>query len=803
MTKVLYAIRSKAFFSYQESAIDALREEGAEVILAFDEFWSNNGGHSHIAFERWIAKHPDVKWVYFPIRKNIWRPILMFARELRSYNNYCNRSSEFEFYRNRWSYYLRLGETIRLLANSNTGRKILGRREVRRVTAAVEKFIPADPKIVAWLKSLKVDAVVATPVNMRFSEEIELIKAARLLKVPSYIPILSWDNASTKGLFHIAPTAVLAWHEGHMNECLAYHSLKKKQVIITGSPFFDKWFDAINAPTPRESFCARVGLDPNRPYVLYLGSSANIAKDETWLVREIEQAIRASDDPTINNIQVLFRAHPANWKNGLGLLEDGVAVWPREGSLPDDEESFNDFRDSLAHAVAAIGLNTTGMVDAIVVDKPVISPLVDKYRLTQEKAQHFARMRSALYIAPTVADVITTIGKLSNGEDSLAEQRKEFVSRFVRPNGLDKSAGYWIARTVLGQQIQAEQFDISLLFEKFDEKCAALRHSDLFVFYDHARVRILEMMKNYTTSAYWFEEIAGFDYLFDASPLVVSKLREHCYHITGERSYTYRTHHSHKAGPFLKRLEDLKAIDKSNLLVPESPACGGFGFDSPDGMINTDTLKFYEVLIGMDRAGFLDDFKGEQSSRRAVLEIGSGWGGFAYQFNHLFKNTTYFCIDLPATLLFAAIYLRGACPDAKIVLWGDLPPEEIFKRWQEFDFVLMPAHALDQFKPRQLDLTVNICSFQEMTTEQVTGYVDHAASLDCEKLYSLNRDRSPHNSELTLVSEILKTCYDCKIINVLPTEYCTVGTKIKPKSNNLSPSNWSAYRHMSGRLQKV
>ena len=49
-------------------------------------------------------------------------------------------------------------------------------------------------------------------------------------------------------------------------------------------------------------------------------------------------------------------------------------------------------------------------------------------------------------------------------------------------------------------------------------------------------------------SDYWAEEVLGFEYIFEASPLIINNLRHHCYHITGEFPYPYRNHHNHNRG---------------------------------------------------------------------------------------------------------------------------------------------------------------------------------------------------------------------------------------------------------------
>ena len=832
MTRVIYAIRSIAHFSYHESTVNALLAAKVDLLLVFDEFWSNYGTPSTVAFDRWRAEHPKVSCEYFPGRKGIFRKPIMFLREVRSYSSYCTRGNDATFYRNRWLNYLKFPPSINLYVNSRTGRALIGLPIVRSLLSLVEWLVPADRRIMGWLHQKQPDVVVASPCNMRYDQEIELVKAAKKLGIPTAIPVLSWDNPSTKGLFHIHPDKILAWHDGHRDECIRYHGIHPKKISIVGAPFFDKWFNHNTAAMPRDIFCQHLGIDPSRPYVLYLGSSANIAVDETWLVRELHAALRKSDDPYLKQIQIVFRAHPANWKHGASLMNEGISVWPREGTLPDSEATFEDFFNTLTHAACVIGLNTSGMVDAIILNKPVISPLIDRYRLTQEKAEHFHRMRShnTLYIANNTSEILRCIASLRTS-DPLREHRQAFVTRFIRPQGIQASAGAITAKSICALAPQLKPIaltqpwngpapkktksvitqkttkvgqtntDVEAMFSHFTQMVEKERNSELYRFYLQTRDKILAMVNSYKMSRYWYEEVMGFDYLFDASPLLVSKIREHCYHITGERSYTYRSHHAHKAPPFISRLEDLRAIDRSDLFVPESDACGGFGYATQSGRINLDTLKFYEVLIGLDHAGCLDIFKQNYTQRKAVVEIGSGWGGFAYQFHTHFPNTTLFCIDLPATLIFSTTYLRGACPNAKIALLGDLPNNELFRRWQEFDFIFIPANALAEFRPTQLDLAVNMCSFQEMTTQQVREYIDHIANAGCKRVYSLNRDRSHHNPELSLVSEIMSTRYTLQPVTLLPTEYCTVGSKAKAKPSADMTNNPSAYRHFAGSLK--
>ena len=160
-----------------------------------------------------------------------------------------------------------------------------------------------------------------------------------------------------------------------------------------------------------------------------------------------------------------------------------------------------------------------------------------------------------------------------------------------------------------------------------------LRATPEFGAYLRARDAVLAMKGapaatgSHDPSVYWAEELENIDYMLDASPLIVRKLRHHAFHITNLRPYDYRTKGDARPQYFRERLEALRALGGDALLVPEPPALGGFGYDIDGALYNVDTLKFYEVLVGMQRGGVLDALR--RVERPIVCEIGAGWGGFA------------------------------------------------------------------------------------------------------------------------------------------------------------------------------
>jgi hypothetical protein len=306
-----------------------------------------------------------------------------------------------------------------------------------------EKHVPPDPKILEILRHKKPDVVVATPMIQRFSEEVEYAKAAIEAGIPTVVPSYSWDVLTTKGLFHIIPDLLLAWNDVQRTEANQIHGIEDAHILITGSPFFDKWFEIDELKEDRSCFCRRVGLDPAKPYLLYLGSSKNIAEDETWLIHEIINKIKCHPDSKIRELSLLVRPHPANTKHYAGLENSGAIVWPKEGALPQEKNSQRDFYNSVIHSTLAAGINTSGMIDAIIIDKPCLTIMPSRYRRTQLQAAHFKYLLDAgvLEVTHSPQEAIVAIQNIMEGRDRHRDQRIQFVKDFVRPCGLQQEAG--------------------------------------------------------------------------------------------------------------------------------------------------------------------------------------------------------------------------------------------------------------------------------------------------------------------------------------------------------------------------
>ena len=431
--KILFVIRSPQIFHYYESIIAAFEKRGHIVTLLFDKGWTSAGHIAEVTHAfRWAV--PRSGW---------WRRILFASRELLSYRRYLLVKDQSNFYAERWLKYV--SPKMRFFIKHVPGMHGLIKTNVLgAILRFIEHCVPPDSSILEDIRRWAPDAVVCSPVNFRQSSaDLEYMKAAKALGIPTAVPVISWDNLTTKGIFHVIPDVVLVWNKEQQEEAWTHHGISKEHTAIMGAPFFDKWF-SIDAPQKtKEEVLRCFGLPADAGYLVYLGSSDNIAENELWLIEKLRSTLDAAPDPDVKKIHIIVRPHPAHFKIYETFTMPSVTVWPKKGKMPKTDEALSDFHEMLFYSVAAVGINTSAMIDAIIAGKPVVSVVEEKYTKTQMQAQHYRHLLSsnAMELSHSSDEFLNILARLMRGEDRTKDARKKFVENFVRPRGLDALAG--------------------------------------------------------------------------------------------------------------------------------------------------------------------------------------------------------------------------------------------------------------------------------------------------------------------------------------------------------------------------
>lgn len=339
-------------------------------------------------------------------------------------------------------------DRLAVRTDAKTGRRLL------RFLRVAERAVPTSRRVNAFMRDWKPDVVLVTPLVEYTSNQVDYVKSAQRLGIPTAACIASWDNLTNKGLLRVTPDRVLVWNEIQRRELEELHGISRDLAIVTGGQKFDPWFELKPTRTAAEHR-ALVGLTGDRPYLLYVCSSLFIAKDEVSFVRRWIDALRNADDPAVRELAVLVRPHPQNfeqWRD-VDLGDDGT-IWPRGGNnWPDLADARAAFYDSIYYSSAVVGVNTSAMIDSAIIGRNVMTILDPAFRGTQEGTLHFHYLLREnggfLTIARSFDEHTAQVAEILHSGASEESRLRDFVAGFVRPRGLDAPVAPVVANAIV------------------------------------------------------------------------------------------------------------------------------------------------------------------------------------------------------------------------------------------------------------------------------------------------------------------------------------------------------------------
>lgn len=318
-----------------------------------------------------------------------------------------------------------------------------------RALALAEDLIPPDAGFEAFVREERPDLVLVTPLVTFESYQTDYVKVAHRLGIPVVFIPFSWDNLTNKGLMRVLPDRVLVWNDIQRREAIELHGCPPETVTVTGAPRFDDFF-ARTPSTSRVGLFAEFGLDPSRPMVLYLGSSQLTGPNEMELVRRWAESLRASDDEVLRTCGILVRPHPAvrlSWES-VDLSDLGPIGVSLDASRDSDQQLF----DSVHHAHAVVGLNTSAMLEAAIVGRPVHTLLIPGFNEGQVGTIHFSYLVESYGGLATVAREFSEhqrqLAAVLRGDPSFSTRSRAFAEQFLRPHGVERPVAAILAAEI-------------------------------------------------------------------------------------------------------------------------------------------------------------------------------------------------------------------------------------------------------------------------------------------------------------------------------------------------------------------
>ena len=429
--KVLFIARHFTYFRNFDSVIALLAERGHRIHLAADRD-EVSGGRELV--DRLAARYAGVTVGLTPIHE--FGRYTRLTRALRLGLDYLRYSDpRYESM-----------PKIRQRAYDRTPRFVLAlarlplRPLVTGLIERLEEAVPQHKGVRAFLEEQQPDLLLITPLIELGSPQLDYVRTARRLGLRSALCIWSWDHLSSKALIRVVPDALFVWNEAQKEEASRFHGIGAERVIVTGAQCFDRWFGRTPS-RDRAAFCVRAGLPDDRPFLLYVCSALfRGSRSEADFVREWVRAVRSAPAAELREMNILVRPHPQRleeWREAPPL--DEAVLW---GSNPVDEDGRSDYFDSMFYAAGVVGLNTSALVEAAVIDRPVYSILPPEFRENQEGTFHFHHLLTIgngfLNTSASLEGHVQQLAALAAGE--APRRNRAFVERFVRPHGLETAA---------------------------------------------------------------------------------------------------------------------------------------------------------------------------------------------------------------------------------------------------------------------------------------------------------------------------------------------------------------------------
>ena len=439
--RVLFVMRNHGYLRHYASTIRLLAERGHQVIVGSRGPERHQPVDSQSFLLGMCEDFPGISSERIPVRADEWMPLaaeIRAARNVMRYRHPVFRQSH-KLLERAESHAAKHAPHLAGWLPKNG----IAASAASGVLAAMEHAIPPAAKLDAWLRKLKPNAMVVTPLVDFNSSQTDYVKSGKARGIPVALAVASWDNLTNKGVMVVKPDRVLVWNQPQVDEAVRLHGMKPTDVKITGAPLYDDWFAARPATTHGD-FCRRIGLDATVPYILYLCSSSFIAPDEIAYVHRWITALRESGRPELRECGVLVRPYPGmatSWQDADFSRYPNVSVWPRQGAFPLFADVKQEYFESLHHSVAVAGINTSGMIEAGIVGRRSFTILEPEFAETQEGAVHFHHLtrQGFLAIATSMNQHHAQLSEEMR-QPSNRESFAPFLQSFVRPHGLDVPA---------------------------------------------------------------------------------------------------------------------------------------------------------------------------------------------------------------------------------------------------------------------------------------------------------------------------------------------------------------------------
>ena len=204
---------------------------------------------------------------------------------------------------------------------------------------------------------------------------------ARRRGIKTLANILSWDNTSTKTLMDISCDYTTVWSEEMQKEFVQQFPHIKTKLVVTGCPLFDIYSNKSLAQD-RKTFLTEIGLDPEKPYILYTTNTPAAMADESEIVARYWEALQAS--PLAGRVGMLVRLHPKErfekyrslamaGDTDLAVTTAARSYWAQSDCWLPNKADIRLLLNSMLHAAVSVNIASTMSLESFALGLPTIN----------------------------------------------------------------------------------------------------------------------------------------------------------------------------------------------------------------------------------------------------------------------------------------------------------------------------------------------------------------------------------------------------------------------------------------------
>jgi len=177
--------------------------------------------------------------------------------------------------------------------------------DLESIMIAIDRHLKAHSNASKLVGDIAPDVVFSATV-IHETGDYEIAKAAKEQGKRLINFVASWDNLTSKGFFLVRPDTLLVWGDKDKTYAMTQHGFKENQIVVTGTPQFDQYFDKV-IPLSRDKFLKARGIDIDKNIVMFAGTTFSKYANEPRALKEISRVFL---NRGLDNVLFWYRPHP-------------------------------------------------------------------------------------------------------------------------------------------------------------------------------------------------------------------------------------------------------------------------------------------------------------------------------------------------------------------------------------------------------------------------------------------------------------------------------------------------------------